>query len=171
MCGETACDWGRPRARLTLMLPFLGIDHVNHHAPYQLGRDRRFCICHIMMIGGMLMIEAGVLCRVWAKQVTCSCSCPGMAVVGPKAGLAIPGMGHFVVANRKARTRRNPQTGETVTIPRSEDRAVQGQQVHPKNHACGKVSRLALRRQTHQELESGNAFREVEAPWYQQHPT
>ena len=34
-----------------------------------------------------------------------------------KAGLAIPGMGHFVVANRKARTGRNPRTGETITIP------------------------------------------------------
>lgn len=34
-----------------------------------------------------------------------------------KAGLAIPGMGHFVVANRKARLGRNPRTGETLKIP------------------------------------------------------
>ncbi len=34
-----------------------------------------------------------------------------------KAGLAIPGMGHFVVADRKARTGRNPQTGDAIKIP------------------------------------------------------
>jgi DNA-binding protein HU-beta len=34
-----------------------------------------------------------------------------------KAGFTIPGIGKLVVQNRKARTGRNPSTGETIKIP------------------------------------------------------
>lgn len=34
-----------------------------------------------------------------------------------KVGFTLPGLGKLVVVNRKARTGRNPQTGETIKIP------------------------------------------------------
>lgn len=34
-----------------------------------------------------------------------------------KKGFTIPGLGKLVVVNRKARTGRNPATGETIKIP------------------------------------------------------
>ena len=34
-----------------------------------------------------------------------------------KVGFTIPGLGKLVVASRKARTGRNPATGETIKIP------------------------------------------------------
>ncbi|HOJ32862.1 MAG TPA: HU family DNA-binding protein [Candidatus Hydrogenedentes bacterium] len=34
-----------------------------------------------------------------------------------KTGFTIPGLGKLVVVQRKARTGRNPQTGETIKIP------------------------------------------------------
>lgn len=34
-----------------------------------------------------------------------------------KVGFTIPGLGKLVVMNRKARTGRNPATGETIKIP------------------------------------------------------
>ena len=34
-----------------------------------------------------------------------------------KKGFTIPGLGKLVVAKRKARTGRNPRTGETIKIP------------------------------------------------------
>jgi len=40
-----------------------------------------------------------------------------MAYKGAKDGFTIPGLGKLVLVNRKARTGRNPATGETIQIP------------------------------------------------------
>ncbi|MBI4639001.1 MAG: HU family DNA-binding protein [Candidatus Rokubacteria bacterium] len=41
----------------------------------------------------------------------------GLAVKEAKNGFVLPGFGKLVVANRKARMGRNPQTGEPIKIP------------------------------------------------------
>lgn len=41
----------------------------------------------------------------------------GIAYNEAKLGFTIPGIGKLVVVNRKARTGRNPQTGEPIKIP------------------------------------------------------
>lgn len=40
----------------------------------------------------------------------------GLVYKNAKNGITIPGLGKFTVAQRKARTGRNPQTGETIKI-------------------------------------------------------
>ena len=40
-----------------------------------------------------------------------------LAYAGAADGFTIPGIGKLVVVNRKARTGRNPATGETIQIP------------------------------------------------------
>ncbi len=40
------------------------------------------------------------------------------AYKGAKLGFTIPGIGKLVVVDRKARTGRNPMTGETIKIPK-----------------------------------------------------
>ena len=40
-----------------------------------------------------------------------------MAYKGAKDSFTIPGLGKLVLVNRKARTGRNPATGETIKIP------------------------------------------------------
>ncbi len=40
-----------------------------------------------------------------------------MAYKGAKDAFTIPGLGKLVLVNRKARTGRNPATGETIKIP------------------------------------------------------
>lgn len=39
-----------------------------------------------------------------------------MAYAGAKMGFTLPGLGKMVLQDRKARTGRNPQTGETIQI-------------------------------------------------------
>lgn len=41
----------------------------------------------------------------------------GLAVKEAKNGFVLPGFGKLVLANRKARMGRNPQTGEPIKIP------------------------------------------------------
>lgn len=41
----------------------------------------------------------------------------GLAYKEAKNGFTIPGLGKLVLVNRKARTGRNPATGETIKIP------------------------------------------------------
>jgi DNA-binding protein HU-beta len=40
-----------------------------------------------------------------------------LAYKNAKAGFTVPGLGKLVLVNRKARTGRNPATGETIRIP------------------------------------------------------
>jgi len=60
--------------------------------------------------------EAGITKRAAERALTCvTNSIQGCVKKGER--IALPGLGSFTTAKRKARTGRNPRTGQTINIP------------------------------------------------------